>query len=230
LFLVVDTFPTDAPTPPLISDGPLTGRVWLDIDQDGIQDDDEPGLEGILLQLIVAETDQVVAITQTNDDGFFAFERPDLGVDYIILLSFLENDDYPYSLTTPDAFFGLLDDFDSDAVSGNFAIILVPAGTTDFRFDFGLLPFVAGIVGGRVFTDGNDDGSMINEAGVEEVTVSLYSFEADEVLDSTETDEEGYFAFLGVPADTPLALLVDLEQAEVARFALTVRVLYNYEY
>jgi Ca2+-binding RTX toxin-like protein len=66
--------------PPAASTGSLSGRVWLDLDKDGIQDDDgqEAGLPGIEVKLIDS-TGKVVSSVTTDDKGEYRFSDVSFG-------------------------------------------------------------------------------------------------------------------------------------------------------
>ncbi len=60
-------------TEPLTTDDPLLGnRVWLDEDQDGLQDSSEPGIGGVKVSLLDASGDLLEAII-TDGNGFYGF-------------------------------------------------------------------------------------------------------------------------------------------------------------
>ncbi|NLN75088.1 MAG: DUF11 domain-containing protein [Armatimonadetes bacterium] len=48
-------------------------RVWNDINADGVQDEDEPGIGGVTV-LLLDEEGEIVATTVTTDDGGYLFE------------------------------------------------------------------------------------------------------------------------------------------------------------
>jgi len=53
--------------------GLIAGRVWHDLDQDGLMDPDEPGLPGIILNLDINSDTGVVLTTVSGPDGQYAF-------------------------------------------------------------------------------------------------------------------------------------------------------------
>ena len=63
------------PTPPMS----IGNSVWLDANNSGTVDDDEPGLPGVLVELFAADEagqpngDEPVATTTTDDDGYYLF-------------------------------------------------------------------------------------------------------------------------------------------------------------
>jgi protocatechuate 3,4-dioxygenase beta subunit len=57
------------PAPPMA----VGNRVWEDLNEDGIQDPDEDGIEDVVLELIDVATGEVVATTMTDENGFYLF-------------------------------------------------------------------------------------------------------------------------------------------------------------
>lgn len=54
-------------------DGKLGNRVWHDLDRDGVQDDDEPGLAGIEIRLINGNNGRVVATGRSDARGWWGY-------------------------------------------------------------------------------------------------------------------------------------------------------------
>jgi hypothetical protein len=83
----------------------IGNRVWLDENTNGRQDAWEAGVGGVCIQLLEAATRKVIQETTTDDNGYYAFELPDVDV----LLRFQVSDSYQF--TTQDIG---VDDLDSD--------------------------------------------------------------------------------------------------------------------
>ncbi|WP_222932384.1 IPTL-CTERM sorting domain-containing protein [Allochromatium humboldtianum] len=66
----------------LIRYGSITGRVFQDLNDNDV-DDDEPGLGGVLIEL-TDSTGTLISSTRTSGDGYFLFEDLDFG-DYILI-------------------------------------------------------------------------------------------------------------------------------------------------
>lgn len=66
-------------------DAPLAigDRVWLDADHDGIQGAGEPGLAGVVVRLLSADGQTVLATTTTDADGWYAVGGLTAG-DYVV--------------------------------------------------------------------------------------------------------------------------------------------------
>ena len=71
------------------STGYFTGRVWNDLNNDGLMDDAEPGVEGVTLHLLRSDTgEQLTAVT--DNTGTYLF-------------SGLPNDSYTFSVSVPQS-------------------------------------------------------------------------------------------------------------------------------
>jgi hypothetical protein len=81
--------------------------VWNDVNMNGIQDPDEPGMADITVNLYDCE-ENMIATTVTDEDGFYAFEELEAG-EY--RLQFVAPDDYEFSPQDE----GDDDELDSDA-------------------------------------------------------------------------------------------------------------------
>ncbi|WP_160213735.1 SdrD B-like domain-containing protein, partial [Phaeodactylibacter xiamenensis] len=105
--------------------------VWSDLDADGIQDSNEPGIEGAEVKLLDAD-DNVLETTSTDFNGFYSFTE-------------LTPGDYKVMFTTPTGFTaspdneGVNDEVDSDAVAGMTGIISLETGETDNSNDAGFV-------------------------------------------------------------------------------------------
>src|SRR5699024_3829091 len=71
--------------------------VWLDEDADGVQGDDEPGLEGVTVELLDADGNVVETVT-TDGEGQYLFEGVECA-EYHVRLALLE--DCGYEFTEP---------------------------------------------------------------------------------------------------------------------------------
>gem|GEM_PF-3280904 len=115
--------------------GSIGDFVWLDIDCDGIQDTDEPGVEGIRVELHTTDGD-TLASTVTDVDGLYRFNN-------------LPIDDYRLKFVSPEGFgFTSKDqgdddtrdsDVDSTGISDLIALI---SGANIPDYDAGLKGFV----------------------------------------------------------------------------------------
>lgn len=195
--------------------GLLGDYVWLDADNDGIQDLGESGIEGVTVTLCTAGADTVfgtsddiaAATTQTDENGYYWFGGLQFGT-YVIKV-------------TPPA--GLVQTFDDDGtLSANQSTIAIDSGTpVNLAQDFGYYAEQPGTVGNYVWIDSNADGvadpdGADNIAGTDDdepaisgVTLDIYrdlngncQLDAGEGLIGTATtDANGAYLFTALPAD-----------------------------
>jgi protocatechuate 3,4-dioxygenase beta subunit len=159
---------------PAVSVGDL---VWLDLDRDGIQDADEPGIAGVVLRLEVWDgTGWVravdvfgaeVADETTGEDGRYLFDRLPLGTYRVSVV------EPPPGLEPTITGAGL--DRGSDSSTGSaVSVPLLVDRASDMTLDFGfIVPRVS--VGDLVWFDVDADGIQDEgEPGIPGVTLTLF--------------------------------------------------------
>ncbi|MGB3916959.1 MAG: SdrD B-like domain-containing protein, partial [Thiothrix litoralis] len=173
--------------------GSLGDYVWLDANDNGVQDDGEPVMAGVAVQLLDGAGTQL-ATTTTDASGHYLFK--DLSpTTYTV--KFVA----PAGMTFTTADQGSDDALDSDADSNGLAIVTLTSGADIRTVDAGVKP---ASVTGRVWIDNNtpnatDDGV---ESGVVGVTVNLIDTQTGEVVATTTTGVDGVYQFTGVlPGD-----------------------------
>lgn len=123
--------------------------VWEDTDGDGIQDDGEPGVEGVTVNLYSDVDGDGVAEPGGDDNGPIATTMTDADGNY--LFTGLAPGDYFVEFVNPGGFAGFSpqdqggdDTVDSDAnpATGVAAVTTLVAGETDLTHDAGLVPIV----------------------------------------------------------------------------------------
>ncbi|WP_165492348.1 SdrD B-like domain-containing protein [Jiulongibacter sediminis] len=109
----------------------LGNFVWEDLDQDGIQDTGEPGINGVLVTL-ERPNGAFVASTTTDANGFYAFDNLATG-DYVVVFG------QPSGYTATNDNQGGDDALDSDAdpITGASHIVNLSAGEYDQTIDAG---------------------------------------------------------------------------------------------
>jgi hypothetical protein len=118
---------TPEPEPACIGD-----FVWHDLNQDGIQDMDEPGVEGVVVHLMDC-AGQMLAETMTDADGWYAFCELTPG-DYSI--HFVLPDGWAFS--PQDQGGDDAKDSDADTATGLTACTTLDPGENDWTWDAGI--------------------------------------------------------------------------------------------
>ena len=151
------------PTPILIGN-----FVWNDLNENGIQDANEPGVAGVTVTLFSGTTP--IATTQTDAFGNYQFSVP--AGTYTI--GFTLPVDYVFSPATQGG--NTANDSNPSSTTGLTAPFTVTT-SNDFTIDAGIFltnPNTLGSIGDFVWLDTNGDGIQdANEQGVAGVTVTL---------------------------------------------------------
>jgi uncharacterized repeat protein (TIGR01451 family) len=204
-------------------------QVWLDNNLNGIQDNNEVGLDGVRVELYRdngdgipdPNTDILETFTVTGNGGFYLFpnQSPD---DYFVQFYLPPNHD----LTTANQ--GGDDMLDSDVVSSTyngFSTAITPIinlGATDINLDWdmGIYPNNKTSIGNYVWIDDNRDGIQNESAnfGMNDLTVNLY--QGSNLLtpfQSTTTKDDvngisGFYEFRNLP---PGDYLIELELSSI---------------
>ncbi|NUN10954.1 MAG: carboxypeptidase regulatory-like domain-containing protein, partial [Ignavibacteriaceae bacterium] len=169
-------------------------KVWNDLDQDGIQDPNEPGIPNVTVKLYDCN-DNLIATTVTDANGLYQFCCSIGGGDYYVQFVLPSG----YTFTSPDL--GSDDALDSDAntTTGKTACVTVNGGQQNLTLDAGMYQLPVNI-GDKVWEDTNFDGVQNpGEPGIPNVTVKLYNC-GDVLVATTTTDANGNYQFSNVPA------------------------------
>ncbi len=175
------------PTQGLIGD-----RVWLDINGDGAQDGNEPGLEGIRVELYNS-SNTLIGVTFTNENGYYYFGGLPAGT-------------YTVVVTPPP---GMNQTFDADGLgTPHRSTVTIGPGGINLLQDFGYRG--TGTIGNLVWEDLNANGVVDGgEPGIAGVTLQLYwDLNGDGQVDpgepligTTTTGVAGGYLFSGLPTD-----------------------------
>lgn len=116
--------------------GALGDWVWLDENEDGIQDDTEMGISGVTVNLLDC-AGNLLASTVTNTDGYYLFDNLPAG-DYLV--GFVVPEGYevsPLNVGSDDEI-----DSDADPATGMTACVTLAEGEINLSLDAGLfIPF-----------------------------------------------------------------------------------------
>ncbi|EGQ3394333.1 Cna B-type domain-containing protein [Staphylococcus pseudintermedius] len=161
-------------------------KVWEDLNKDGIQDQNEPGIANVKVTL--KDADGNVVDTRTTDDkGNYLFEK-------------VKEGEYTIEFETPEGYTptqtgqGRV----STDSNGTSSLILVE-GNDDLTIDSGFYKEpVTHKVGDKVWDDLNKDGIQDdNEPGISNVKVTLKDADGN-VVDTRTTDANGNYLFENV--------------------------------
>ncbi|MES2430811.1 MAG: SdrD B-like domain-containing protein [Bacteroidota bacterium] len=130
--------------------------VWNDANKNGLQDADEVGLPGVVVNLKNA-SNVIVASTITEDNGFYSFSNEVAISNY--KLSFLT----PVGFTPAVSNVGVDDTKDSDPVGGTISGITVALGATASKYDAGFYQQVDPVCS---FTNTTPWGTSVEFKGV----------------------------------------------------------------
>lgn len=188
----------------------VSGRVWRDLNGNGLQDAREPGIPAVTLQLYQA--DKLVGTTVTDGLGNYAFNRWSVtngtadtaddgfsgGKSYEIRVA---GSQAALTALRPTASnVGTDDQRDSDAVrtaAGATLAFTMGFGAYYPNHDFGFAP--AASLRGVVWSDANNNGIRdAGEAGVAGVTVRLLDETGTTVPGTTTTGADGSYQFSGL--------------------------------
>ncbi len=171
---------------------------WVDINGNGVQDGQEPGLDGVTIELFSIDGDLITTTTSgpdpvTLESGFYEFANVQPGAYYLV---FTPPSDYLF--TDPDQ--GGNDSQDSDITSviepGATNIVNLASGESDTDIDGGF--FIPAGLGDFVWNDLNENGIQdAGEPGIAGVAVDLRATNGS-VIASTTTDANGMYNFGGL--------------------------------
>ncbi len=112
----------------------LGNYVWLDANEDGIQDPSESGVAGVTVTLYAADGITVIATTTTDSTGYYTFEDLPVG-DYIVGFS-----NFPAGSTPTQSNGGINDSTNSDMnpSTGFTSLISIGSGEYNPNVDAGI--------------------------------------------------------------------------------------------
>ena len=172
----------------------ITGQIFDDLNQNGLQDSDEPYISEIIVTLFNADG-TVVATTETDDNGSYIFQNILEGNYYVEvnLQTSVDGAVLDVEPTILDAGDDAIDsDFDPNTGQTNTFVFDPKEGDKDF--DAGVFR-PSGIINGIAFEDINGDGIQdANEPAIGGVTVTLLDCN-DVVIATVITDASGNYSF-----------------------------------
>ncbi|WP_438329599.1 SdrD B-like domain-containing protein [Staphylococcus pseudintermedius] len=171
----------------------LGDKVWEDLNKDGIQNSNEPGISGVTVTL--TKEDGTTVTAKTDDQGNYKFTD-------------LPNGKYTVTFETPDGYEPTKEKVGDYALdSDGKSVVVVINNKDDMTIDSGFHkpeevepPKVEATfnLGDKVWEDLNKDGIQnSNEPGIGGVTVTLTKEDGTTV--TTTTDENGNYKFTELP-------------------------------
>ncbi len=171
----------------------LGDKVWEDLNKNGIQDANEPGMANVTVKLFDC-SGALKSTTTTNTSGIYSFTNLNPGSYYV---EFVSPSGYQFTIKNAG---GSSVDSDADA-NGKTDCVTLNAGDNNTTVDAGLFkPELKASLGDKVWEDTNKDGIQdSNEFGVANVAVKLYTCSGDWVA-STNTNIYGVYSFANLNA------------------------------
>ena len=165
--------------------GSIGDRLWVDFNNNGVQDVGEAGLNGVTVSLLDGGGN-VIGSQVTAGDGNYTFGNLP-GGSYAVRVE---------AATLPP---GLFPSYDLDGIgTANFAVVALAGGQNRTDADFGYRG--AGSIGDRIWLDFDADGTQdVGETGINGVTVSLLD-ENGNVLATQVTSGDGNYTFSNLPS------------------------------
>ncbi len=170
--------------------------VWNDLNQNGIQNDGEPGIAGVKVYLVNLATSSSTSVL-TNANGKFSFTDLIPG-NYSLIF----NTPAGYVLTNQNAGSDATKDSDAEALLGATNITNLASAENDSTWDAGFyIPIPKGSIGNFVFNDVNNNGTQ--DAGDTPVSgLKVYLLNSTGLkIDSTFSNLDGSYV-LNAPAGT----------------------------
>jgi SdrD B-like domain/Secretion system C-terminal sorting domain len=189
----------------------LGDKVFDDLNGDGVQDANEPGVPGVTVILYAADGVTVVSSAVTDQNGKYLFANLNAGT-YVVGFSTLPVGKGFTQQNTPG---DNQNNTNSDAAPGGANIgktsqIVLSAGEVDLTVDAGIRSTPKATVGNRVWDDVNGDGiqnetflgsGIYTEPGIAGVVATLYN-SANQPIGSAVTDGNGKWLITNVPPGT----------------------------
>ncbi|MCA9130958.1 MAG: hypothetical protein KDB22_27930, partial [Planctomycetales bacterium] len=184
---------------PLANTGTIANFVWNDLNGDGIQDANEPGLDQVTVLLYDQTGSHLLDTTTSSGGGQYSFSGLP---EAIYVLEFFRPAGFDFTLENQ----GNDDAADSDAnlLSGRTAGVSVAAGMVEDTVDAGFVGLTnenIGSIGNLIWNDLNENGIQdLDEPGLDGVRVRLLDATGSLIVNETITADSGQYRFSGLSA------------------------------
>jgi protocatechuate 3,4-dioxygenase beta subunit len=172
----------------------LGDKVWFDVNKNGIQDSNEPGVSSVLVTLYESDGLGVLKNTTTDVYGNYIFNNLDAG-NYVIGFNNLPTD---FRFTQQNAGLDSTKNSDVNTTTNKTTLIILAASQNNMTIDAGVYSNeVANTnsIGDKVWGDLSKDGIQNNgEPGIAGITVTLYDV-GKNIISVTSTDADGFYLF-----------------------------------
>ncbi|BCG63942.1 MAG: hypothetical protein methR_P1692 [Methyloprofundus sp.] len=174
--------------------GKIGNYIWFDENRNGLQDANEAGIAGVVVNL---KDDQgtILATVTTDADGYYEFAGLCSGSYVVATDTSTLPPEYVASLTEEGA------DPAVDSNVNNSTVVLDTDTTEDMTIDFGYNSPCTGKIGNYIWFDANRNGLQDpGETGITGVVVNLKDAQ-NTIIATATTDASGYYEFVGLCAD-----------------------------
>lgn len=188
-----DKMTVDAGIYPPSGTASLGNYVWIDLNNDGLQDANEPPVPGVTVKLYDA-TNNVINVATTNTDGMYLFSGLTPGSYYVGF----ENLPSGYVYTPQSGVVNDVTNSDANPANGKTDPVTLASGDQNLNLDGGINSPTTAVVGNYVWYDLDADGIQDpNESPIPGVLVTLYD-NTNTPVTSAVTDAEGKYLFTNV--------------------------------
>jgi len=201
--------------------------VWIDGNQDGIQDPNEPGIPNVPVTLVC--NGNTYGTATTDADGHYYFGgltninlNPtyslNAGLNCELRLAKADVNNKPPTVTNPNS--DNNDTIDNDAVDqgANNVISFTLGVSNDHSLDFGITPTI-GCVTGTLFQDNNTNTVLDGPDTLAPAGITVTAVDSFGGVQTAVTDASGVYTFNAVPAGA-VTISVDVTDTDIPQGAV----------